>query len=454
MASAEHGASQTESGQVDAEDILADVDRLRSDGTIEDLNTQPMDISVFTNLAHSTSLEKLLKFAARLEESRSLSSDPAWFVVNEFGSRSGAGSKDLLLGVPVDPKCNPAHKHAVQYLADTGLLIGLSSPPFEDDSKQRQSLMVTSVSFMDTSIAQLNKGVTSFSKVRRLALISLQESTSVSIAGVEQLLARVGDVVTFGMHEMMSLNFVAGSGILVAFGSLIAHVAARNRLTHSGVRGAVELQSIEFSSIKTTNRVGRTAGVFQSLIPCPDCRRAIEIRRYIERETDAVSATETLVTVICDENELVAAIETGNNIKARYADRVALVTDEKFITEDLKEIWPVQHVVSPLNKWTKKRGLHDYCVPEGFVTPVLFPKTLEHVIKDTMYTTIRAVGVEQLWGKRVWLIDPDAHHGVELIPSKAMYTQMLAELRDWNHPGHQARESAVTFITEWTQIYE
>ena len=445
------GVSSIEDGD---QSPTLDRDVSNSDGTAESVRLEA-EIDIFANLPQSSSLEGLIDFGRNLCTARCRETDPSWFVVNSFGSRPGNGSKDLLAGSPVDPKSNPAHRHAIQYLADVGLLKMLSLAPIGDGRSATDPLLVTTVSFMDGSVPELNKGVLTFARVRRIALIAIEGRTALKISGQEFSLEQAGEVVSFTLPDKQDLKILSGSVILVALGHLYVYSTSRNRLAHSGITATIELQSTEYEGIKTSNRRGKAPGVHEPLVPCPDCRRPIEVRKVDKDRaiTETSSDTEVLVTVVCDEQDLLNAISTAQDIKDRYSDRVVLVTDERLVTDELKALWPKQRVVKALTRWTKKRGMQDYAVPEGFVTPILFPKTLEYSIKDTMYTTVRAIGIEDLWGRRVWLIDPDAQHGVEVVPSKTMYSQMLAELRDWNHPSHQARESAINFIHDWVQVY-
>jgi hypothetical protein len=165
-----------------------------------------------------------------------------------------------------------------------------------------------------------------------------------------------------------------------------------------------------------------------------------------------VANIEHLVTVVSDELVAQEAIDMGQRVSGRFANHVIVVTDPSLISADMKRIWPVQYLTKTLTKWTKRRGLQDYNVPEDFVSPILFPKG--DTIKDTMYCMVRAFGVEQLWGHNVWLVEPNGENGVEVTPSKSMYDQMVAELRDWTHPCHKSRNSAIGFVHEWLRAYK
>jgi hypothetical protein len=70
-----------------------------------------------------------------------------------------------------------------------------------------------------------------------------------------------------------------------------------------------------------------------------------------------------------------------------------------------------------------------------------------------MYTLLQAINLPELENKWLKIVDGGTLEAVVVKGSAKTYKQMMCELRDWNHPCHKPRHSAVSFIKEWTKAY-
>jgi hypothetical protein len=389
-----------------------------------------------------------LRFRDLIVDSRAPDfSDPAWFVANWYGARLGKGSRELLSGVGVDPKCNPVHRYAVQYLADTGLLQVLSDLD-ESDS------FALSVSFFDEKQESMNKTILLGGRAHQICLIVLS-STVISMNEDQFPEIKEGSVICFPVtadERFDNFRISKGETIAVVVGSLDA---PRSCFPRPSVNAQIVLKSMEYEGFETANRRAQSEGEYSSLIACPDCRRPIQAQIFSSERniTPVADQNPVIITVICDEEEGALAVETGTFAMTRYNERILLATNESFITDELRAVYTRCGTVKPLSRWSKKRGLKDYAVPTGYVCPALIPKGTELTLKDTMYTIIQALGVEELWGRSAWLVEPSGQNGVEVIPSKSMYSQITAELREWSHPCHRPRHSAIELVRDWVNAY-
>ena len=418
---------------------------------------------LFRSPPDSPMISRLFSFRQALGETRSADCDPKWFVTNIYGARFGGGSKELLNGVAVDPKMNPVHRYAIQYLSDIGLLKQLASMP-AGPIRDGHSLLVTAVSILDESQPVVNKSIFAHSRSHRLALIAVDDCTIVTSNGVDYPNLRAGEVLvipTESRHIIASLRVRRGFTIAVVLGYPEAISAKKgkaptgtNACGFSTTNAKITMDSINFEGSTTVNRRAKTAGMFLPKVSCPDCRRPLEImRREMEAEGGTASVPDVLVTVVCDVKEAKAAVATGTRLDNQYPSRVIFLTDPMLADDDLKSSWPVQLTVSVLRKHAQPRGLQDYEVPPGFVSPVLFPRLMNPPVKDTAYTIIQALGCDELWGKCIRLVDPNGRMGVSVVPNSTMYSRMMTELRDWNHPCHHGRYSGISLIQEWLDAY-
>ena len=393
---------------------------------------------------------RLLKFHTSLENARCPEfSEPVWFVQNLFGARFGKGSKELLAGHSVDPKCNPIHQHSVQYLADMGLLMALSR------AKSMQSF-VSSVSYFDDTQESLNNSIFQFGRPCYICLIALTSRTRIALSENEYPAAERGSVIILPVLDSCTTNrlrVVHGATIAVVFGSL--DPVCNTKSFVNAINAQMSLFSVEYSDSESFNRKTGNRSLFLPQIACPDCRRPIQIRKTsaTEKPGDVENQDSAIVTVICDEEEAACALETGLCAINRYTQRLLYASDSSFISSELRAIYTNCETVEPLLRWSKKRGIKDYSVPQGFVSPALIPKGRGLSSKDTMYTIVQVIGRPEIWGKKIWLVDPSGENGIELVPTKSMYRQMISELREWSHPCHKARSSAVCFIREWIRAY-
>ena len=423
--------------------------------TVADQPGPTLSFQIYQDVNKTESLSELAEFRERVRKVDVTADDPRWFVRNDFGCRFGGGSKEMLDGIPVDPKANHLHRYALQYLADQGILRILSRPISTDTGARLREVIATAVGYFSVEQGSFNKALCSLARVERFAIISMEPGTQVSVG--QNVLPELGVGTTLEVNWMGSDSLpsvLSGRGIVVVFGWPSAYNTSKNRLSGSSINANVKLSSRDLNTGVTLNRKCRNKSAFEKLLACPDCRRPVEILKQVDSEcapSEKEAAIEHLVTVVCDELEAREAIDMGQRVSARFPNRVIAVTDPNLISEEMRRIWPVQYVTKTLGKWTKRRGLQDYSVPEDFVSPILFPKG--DTIKDTMYSMVRALGLQPLWGHKVWLIEPSGENGVEVTPSKGMYDQMLAELRDWTHPCHKSRNSAIGFVHEWIRAY-
>lgn len=376
-------------------------------------------------------------FAEAIEARKSAEVDPKWHVFTYLTARFSGGARELLQGVPVDPKSNPCHRHATQYLADLGLL-----------TKWRGSL-VTAVGYFSTEQGAVNKSMTASTTIDRFVFISLHDYTRFEDKRANLVPLKRGDVLVVTQPEELP-TCETGFGVLVVMG----YPDYRGRGAVEPLKATVILTSRDMNIRATTNRpVPEKPNTYQGQIACPDCRRPIrmEISDTIEGAIEPAGEPDLLVTVVTDKEEADQAIQMGLRVGRRFPNRFIVTTDTELITDDVKAVWPATASATPLLRWMKRRGMHDYAVPEGFVSPILFPKG--ESVKDSFYSLVQAIGITELAGKRIWLVDPEGDHGVDVIPSRPMHRQMVAELRDWTHPCHKWRESPIAFILEWTKAY-
>jgi hypothetical protein len=429
-----------------------------SDETSGDRASVSTDYAVEFQLHHiaaeSSSLPQIENCVMRLRTALKNDEVQKCFVVNYAGARYGGSMLELVAGVPVDPKVNPVQRHSTQYLADQNLMDALCSPPSDSNKSQQRDSIVTAVGFMGLSDGSMNRGMVSQARVDRLAFISLDDQFQLQVGTNLSPPASRGQVISFEWSSNMDLPVVLnGVGIVVAFGWPYVLTHAKYKPAHRGMNATVSLTSQSWKGLTTTNRRSRHKGIMQTQAACPDCRRPVEIQKVdpTGMPPEYTGDIEMLVTVVCDNEDVGKAIETGNRVASRFPNRVVMATSEALLTDQLRSVWTTQHLINPLTKWTKKRGLQEYSVPAGFVTPILFPRN--DSIKETMYCLVQALGVESLFGHRIWLMDPAGENGLELVPSKEAHEQILGELRDWNHPCHKSRDSAVTLIHEWISAY-
>lgn len=381
-----------------------------------------------------TEFSKLLDFRTRLEARRgSINNDPATFVINEFGSRNGKGSRDLLLGGPVDTRSNPLHRFVIQYLDDLRMLA--------DYSKTEE--IVISVSYGSCLQEKLNRSIFAHARCKRLFVIALEEGTNFHIDGEFYPVMNIGDVAVIPLIPMRQLHLVSGSAIYVVFGVQ----KCRKNYNQVSMPGAVKLESLHYEGICTVNRKSST-GTNLPAIACPDCRRPTELV-HAQSPKRSNSDPSVLVTVVCDEAECKTAIEIG--LQTKIERKLILVTDAALITPSLLAVWPEQELVTAIRKYPNKRTLTDYYVPAGFVSPVLFQKSSSE--KDTLYTLMRAIGCASISETQILLTDPTGTESVCVTPNKETFDLMMTELRDWNHPCHRQRRSPIRFIREWIEVY-
>jgi hypothetical protein len=400
----------------------------------------------------SNSFSELLSFAESLEKAREQGfTDPEWFVVNIFGSKFGKGSRELLVGHSVDPKCNPVHRHCVQYLADTGLLAVASH-------SYGEALFVASVSYFDEKQESLNKIIFQSCRPYHMFLIVLAPSTVTASGEFEYPESGERSVIYISLRNPRiadNLRVMKGATIAVVLGTLDPVFNHRNPSNGPSLNAQISMKSKEYTGLETTNRRTQTRGQLYPHVACPDCRRPIELQKVIEEPRyEASSSSDTIiVTVVCDEEEAISALEAGLCAVSRYSQRVLYVTSSSLLNDDLQSAYTSHGLVKALTRWPKKRGMKEYSVPDGYVSPALLPKGTDINQKDSMYTIIQALGRPELWGKTIWLVEPSGENGIEVTPTKSMYGQMILELREWSHPCHRARSSAVCFIREWINTY-
>ena len=409
-------------------------------------------VVTFFSSKGSNSFSELLPFGESLEKAREQGfTDPEWFVVNIFGSKFGKGSKELLVGHSVDPKCNPVHRHSVQYLADIGLLGAASY-------SHGEALLVSSVSYFDEKQESLNKIIFQSSRPYHMFLIVLAPSTVIAYGENRYPKSGESSVIFIPLRNPRiadNLRVLKGATVAVVFGTLDPVSNHRNPSNGFTLNAQISMKSKEYIGLETTNRRTQTRGHLYSQVACPDCRRPIEIQKVIEKpRNEAGSSSDTIiVTVVCDEEEAILAQEAGLCAVSRYSQRVLYVTSTSLLNDDLQSAYTSHGLVKGLSRWPKKRGMKEYSVPDGYVSPALLPKGTDINQKDSMYTIIQALGRPELWGKTIWLVEPSGEHGIEVSPTKSMYCQMILELREWSHPCHRARSSAICFIREWINAY-
>jgi hypothetical protein len=406
---------------------------------------------ILRNPMRSASLVELYDFRDVLESLRSSGSDPKWVFFSNISGKFGGGSRQLREGIPVDPKSNTVHRAAIQFLADQGVLDVLSS--ITGRSPNTDQVLVNAVAYFCSEQQSVNRAVFSNANVQFIVFISLATQTTFDVKG---------SLVKFSEGEASVLprdnlpTFVEGNGVLLAFGFPEMGQSSLRRFQSVGeINANIVLTSVDLNERQSTNRASQSVGMFQTLVACPDCRRPLNVSslsRAPAQGKQEHTDIDLLVTVACDEDEVGGAIATGRRVSSKFPNRMIVITQENLLSEEVRFAWPQQVVVRALRRWPKRRGLQDYNVPEGYVSPVLFPKG--DVMKDTFYSIVQALGVKSLWGKKVWLIDPNGDHGVEVKPTEAMHKQMLAELREWTHPCHKFRESPIALVEEWVRVYE
>lgn len=403
----------------------------------------------------SSMIDNLIDFHERLRDSSPNSPDPNWFVFNIFGARFGMGSKALLSGVPVDPRCNPVHRYSMQYIADMGLL-GICS------SSATESLIVVAVAYLCDRQDGFNKSALAYAKCQRLVIISITNETVLRIGDLDYPGLDTGELCIVPLQSRKvvgSLRVRSGAAVAVVFGTPEPYSNTKGRAApgcyasgFASVNAKIELESVKLDGVVTGNRKTSTKGLFQSNLACPDCRRPLEIRKSEPSQENKLSdfSDAVLVTVVCDESEAENAVKISSG--SQYSERIVFVTDTGLVSDNLRGAFEVRGPITTLQKHRVKRGLHDYCVEDGFVTPIIFPKTADPPIKDTMYTMIQALGDSVLWGRRVRISEPDGSAYADVIPSERMYKELKMELKDWNHPCHKARRSATGLIREWWEV--
>lgn len=389
-------------------------------------------------------LSKLLHFRTLLELRRGASDqDPETFVTDDLASRNGKGSRDLLLGVPVDTRSNPVHRHAVQYISDFGLI------PSVSQSKGLPEI-VTSVSYGCAEQDKLSNSMFWFSDCKRLIVIALEEGTAFN----EQYPMSVGDISIVSVDKMRTqFRLFFGSAIYIVMGYPTTYSRGIGRSVTGAkyMTSAMTLSSIAYPGINTVNR--KSDGKSLTHVSCPDCRRPLEVVKAVPRPESPKLTPQVLVTVVCDEEDCLSAIKTGRAHEGEFDKRIVLATDPALLRAELLEVWDEYILVPVVMKHSQKRGLADYSVPEGFVSPVLFPNSIESTSKPTMYTILQALQCKELLDTPVLLVDPNGNSSVCIKPDKKTYELMMQELRDWNHPCHKARGSALAFVKEWIEIY-
>ena len=397
------------------------------------------------------SFDELSSFPRALESQKGSETDPLFLVHSFFscrprGTNRKAGSQRLLEGSPVDPRSNVAHRLAVQYLSDFGVLSALTCY----DGK----VLVTAVGYISARQEALCVDMLVSTAVRSLVFIVMESGSRVALQNSTTPELNSGDLLVIPWRRDMGLpKFVNGSGVSVVVGVPLLPSKSRNRVCLTKTDARFEMTSLSFDCRSTFNRsIGDDSVLFESQIACPDCRRPLRIEKCESHEEKSLEGGETVfVTIACDDDEIRSVLDIGGRIKDMYLHRALVVTSLDLLTDEVKAVWPEYYFVSMLHRWRGKKELNDNAVPEGFIAPYVFPKTQPY--KDTLYTTVQVLGIEALWGRKIWLMDPQEEDAVELVPTKTLYRQMMAELRDFYHPCHKERNSPFDFIHEWIDAY-
>jgi hypothetical protein len=408
---------------------------------------------IMRNSNVATCLTGLHDFCLSLERQRGSGSDPRWEIHSFLNSRPGgdaskSSSLKLLDGSPVDPRSNTAHRLATQYLADIQLLKYLS--------RDEEMVVVTAVGYFCSQQERMHMDMIASTSVHYLVFIALDSPTMIQVGSSVPAELGAGDVLVLPWsRNLPTPTCIQGKGVSVVLGVPLMPPSCRRRYKYTETNARIQVSSALSGSRPTSSRIGKDQPSFQTLVACSDCRRPLRVGIWQQQEENIPNNSEghvTLVTVACDEEEIAWAVETGRRVSSSFDGMLLLVTSEALLTDDVRSVWPNCEVVTPLTRWKQRRGMKDYNVPDGFISPLLFPKSGE--IKDSCYTLVQAIGIQSLWNRHIWLMDPKGEHGVEVTPNKIMYRQMVAELRDWNHPCHKWRESPIAFIQEWTNAYE
>ena len=370
-----------------------------------------------------------------------------------FGSRDGGGLIDIVCGGALDPRCNQNHGNAIQYLDDQHVLDVLASRESPDIKS-----FVTSVFLLSESTStKLNAAVCGFGTIDRIAFITVSDAGSIAVGNDTYPLLRKGEIVAISSGVDLSLFKVStGSFVGVCFGTPgVVRSRAATGSVKSGPKPVIDtrvvLRSKYYSDIPTTvNRLIGTDGLYQSQIACPDCRRPLDIvGDDVVRMESPESADPGLNLVVVIWNTAMADSLQDVDISGYTSDKWLLHTDEKLLAGRDVSKWTHVCQVRGMSRYKIKRGNLDSCVPAGYVSPTLFSRESDPL----MYTMIQALSIPDLEGKLIRIVDMGNGEHITLRASVNLYKQIVYELRDWNHPCHRPRRSALGLFREWARSY-
>ena len=373
---------------------------------------------------------------------------------DHFGSRDGVGLMDIVTGAAMDPRCNPHHGNAIQYLDDQNVLDLLAS-----GEAATVTSFATSVFFLsDSTSTKISESVLKFGVVHRIALFAVSDVASFVIGKETYPILRKGEIVAMlRTVDFTSFKVASGSLIGVCFG-IPGTIRARSTVgtikqPSKSINARVVLRSTFYNEVPTTvNRPATTEGLFQSQIACPDCRRSLNILEDCFEKIPKPAPDEDVHLVVVVWNP-----EMANKLKdvdvSRYpkTNRWLLYTDESLLEgkEYLKARWANTVQVRRMGRYNTKRGNLDSCVPSGFVSPTLFSRDSDAF----MYTLIQGLSLVELEGKMLSLLDINTGEHISIRSRSNLYTQLVYEIRDWNHPCHRPRRSAIGILKEWSRSY-
>ena len=371
-----------------------------------------------------------------------------------FGARDGGGLIDIVCAGALDPRCNPHHGNAIQFLDDQHLLDLLASSNSVD-----QTIFATSVFLLaDVTSTKMSEAVLKFGSVERVALITVSDVGGFIIGKDTHPIMRKGELVVLSSPtSITSFKVTSGAFVGVCFGTP-GTVRARSAMSackslNASIDARIVLRSNFYNDIPSTvNRPAATSGLYQAQIACPDCRRALNISQDIVEETVRRLTDEELnIVVVVWHSEMVEKLEEFDTTPYKPQTRWLLYTDEKLLEgkEHIKTKWPNQVQVRRMSRHSIKRGNLDSCVPAGFVSPTLFSRESD----IAMYTLIQGLSLSQLEGRLIRLVDLSSGDHINMRSRINLYRQIIYELRDWNHPCHRPRRSAIGLLKEWTRSY-
>jgi hypothetical protein len=425
-------------------------DRMTANGSQPDYGSDRAydRISTFDPNVNSDMLICLHEFAAKLDERKDATDpDPVYFVTNIFGARTGKGSPDLLSGYPVDPKSNPVYRYSIQYLEDQGLLDQFSNSPTDKDGLY--DAIVTSVSLFSSDQESFNRSCLSYARAVRLALISLESSATLTYEGGKVCTAIPGSVTVIPAHPTIisSLRCASGKFICVVFGQ------ARTKSYTPPISAKVDLCSVGYPTTRTSSR--RQDFGYSSRVSCPDCRRSVTVGPHKESHMAPLADEDpVLVMFACDEEDLLFVEEFGKAVHGDYTEQALFVNSKLAIPDEIRTLWPTIVASQELTKWSQKRGMHDYVVPDRYVSPSLFTRSTGRLMKESGYSLVSVLGHPKLVDRLLYLVPCDGGDGILLRSSAALMQRMKIELQDWSHPCHRIRSSVSEFIREWIAVYD